>query len=162
MKTKTNKGILFLIIIIIIYLILLFINKELVIKSLRFFLDLIIKIIPAFILMFILMVVAELLIKPKQIAKYLGKESGIKSWIIAIVTGILSTGPIYLWYQLLQNLKEKGVKEKFIAIFLYNRAIKIPLLPVMIYYFGAGYTIILTIMTIIGSIIQGIIIDKTV
>ena len=89
--------------------------------------------------------------------KYLGKK---RKWLFAILGGIISTGPIYMWYAMLRELKEKGVGYGFIATFLYNRAIKPPLIPVIIYYFGLKFTIVLTGVMIIFSVLQGMIIEK--
>jgi len=47
------------------------------------------------------------------------------------------------------------MKNSLVAVFLYNRAIKIPLLPLMVYYFGAPFVVILTCYTIIASVVQG-------
>ena len=80
--------------------------------------------------------------------------------MIAIFGGIISTGPIYLWYPLLSDLKEKGMKDSFIAAFLYNRAVKIPLMPMMIFYFGIRFTVILTIYIVIFSMINGFCVEK--
>jgi len=108
------------------------------------------------------MAVTNYFIKPSFLVKIMGKKSGVLGWIIAIITGIISTGPIYMWYPLLADLKKKGVRQGLIATFLYNRAIKIPLLPMIILYFGLPYTIILTIVMMIISVIQGLIIEKLV
>jgi hypothetical protein len=48
-------------------------------------------------------------------------------------------GPIYAWYPLLKELREKGAANSLIAIFLGNRAVKPFLLPIMISYFGWVY-----------------------
>ena len=50
--------------------------------------------------------------------------------------GVVSLGPMYLWYHMLGELKEKGVRTPLLAAFLYSRAVKIPMLPVMAHYFG--------------------------
>jgi uncharacterized membrane protein YraQ (UPF0718 family) len=92
--------------------------------------------------------------------KFLGEKSGIKGFIFAVIGGILSLGPIYMWYPMLFDLRKKGMKSSLIAIFLYNRAIKIPLLPMMIYYFGPMFTLILTIYMIIFSVINGLIVER--
>jgi len=42
-----------------------------------------------------------------------------------------------------------------IAVFLYNRAVKPFLLPVMIAYFGWVYVGILTVLTVLASIVNG-------
>ena len=97
---------------------------------------------------------------PKTIKKYVGKGSGVKGWVFAISTGILSHGPIYVWYPLLKDLRNQGMRSGLIAVFLYNRAIKIPLLPLFIYYFGAVFVAVLLIYMVIASIIEGKIIEK--
>ena len=81
-------------------------------------------------------------------------------WFLTIVLGIISTGPIYMWYPLLADLKEKGMSYGLIACFLYNRAIKIPLLPVMMLYFNLKYIFLLFLLMVIVSVIQGIFVDK--
>lgn len=135
------------------------VNFTLFSSSLQFFNKLIIKIAPIFALIFILMAIANLLITPQFITKHF-KDPGIKKWIFVIIGGILSTGPIYMWYPLLADLREKGISNGFIAAFLYSRAIKIPLLPVIILYFSLKYVITLSIVMIGFSIIQGIAVNK--
>ena len=118
------------------------------------------SILPVLFLVFGIMFISNLLFEPKAISRYLGKGSGIRGWLLATAGGILSTGPIYMWYPLLSDLKSSGMKKSLIAAFLYNRAVKIPMLPVMMYYFGWEFTIILTIYMIIFSVINGIVVEK--
>lgn len=160
---KTEKsyfGLYFIIIVLLLYLIIYFIKPNSIIPALNFFVNISKNIIPVFIIVLLLMILINYLITPIGIKKYIGNKTGIKSWTLAIITGIISTGPIYVWYPMLRELKDKGVGNGFIATFLYNRAIKIPLLPMIILYFGLKYTIILTIVMIFFSVLQGIIIEK--
>ena len=106
-------------------------------------------------LVFVLMILLSLFLKPAQIARFLGKGAGIKGILLPAIAGIISTGPIYVWYPLLRDLRGKGAGNSPIAIFLYNRAVKPFLLPVMIAYFGWVYVVILTILTVLGSIAIG-------
>jgi len=149
----------FLIAVIIIYVIVAWVNFTIFSSSLIFFYRLIVKIVPIFVLIFILMTFTNLFITPHFITRHF-KEPGIKKWIFVIIGGILSTGPIYMWYPLLADLREKGVDNGFIAAFLYSRAIKIPLLPVIIFYFSLKYIIALTVVMIGFSVIQGITVNK--
>jgi hypothetical protein len=80
--------------------------------------------------------------------------------LIAISGGILSTGPIYMWYPLLNDLQKQGMRPSLIAVFLYNRAVKIPLMPLIIIYFGWIYMIVLLVVMIVVSIAQGWITEK--
>ena len=110
-------------------------------------------------LVFILMLVMNLFLKPGYITRFLGESAGIKGIILSAAAGVISIGPVYVWYPMLKSLREKGVENAFIAIFLCNRAVKPFLLPVMISYFGFIYTLFLTIFTILGSIIAGYCVD---
>ena len=104
---------------------------------------------------FFIMLLINLFLKPATVARFLGKGSGVKGIILSASAGIISTGPIYAWYPLLKDLKQKGAGESPIAIFLYNRAVKPVLLPVMINYFGWVYVAILTILMVLASIVVG-------
>jgi len=103
-------------------------------------------------LVFILMVILNLFLKPAHITQFLGKGTGIKGIILSATAGIISMGPIYAWYPMLKALREKGVDNSLIAVFLGNRAVKPFLLPIMISYFGWTYVLILVVFTIFGSI----------
>jgi len=147
--------------VLLLYVIILLVNHDLFSRSIGFFLAIFWQILPIFVLVFALMVVSNIIINQKIITKYF-KKPGIKKWVFVIVAGILSTGPIYLWYPLLAELRDRGVGHGFLATFLYNRAIKIPLLPVAIFYFGVKYVFILTLMMIVFSVFQGMLIDRLV
>ncbi len=127
--------------------------------SFQFFWSIFKKIIPIIALIFVLMFIINFFIAPEKLVKYLGKKSKI-GWPVAIITGIISTGPIYMWYPLLSDLQKKGVRNGFIATFLYNRAVKLALIPLIIFYFGLTFTIVLTIVMIIASVFQGLIVEK--
>ena len=159
MKRRIQGKWYFLIIVILAYIALLIFSKELFYSSLFFFEKILIKIIPILVAVFILMVFTNYFITQEFIIKHTRKR-GIKKWIFIITGGILSSGPIYMWYPLLADLKKKGLSYGFIACFLYNRAIKIPLLPLIILYFGWRFVIVLTFTMIIASVIQGIIINN--
>ena len=159
MKKRIQGKWYFLIIVILAYLFLLFFNRELFYSCISFFQNILLKIIPIFIAVFILMVFTNYFITQEFIIKHTRKR-GVKKWFFIIIGGILSSGPIYMWYPLLADLKSKGLSYGFIACFLYNRAIKIPLLPLIILYFGWKFVIILSLTMIAASVIQGIIINK--
>ncbi len=98
-------------------------------------------------------------VNPKTVSKYVGKGSGIKGWFLAVSTGMLSHGPIYIWYPLLKDLRDQGMRSGLVAVFLYNRAIKIPLLPLMVYYFGTVFVVVLLIHMVIASVVEGKVIE---
>lgn len=115
------------------------------------------SLVPILAVVFLLTALLNSFIKAKTIAKYIGKESGIKGWLIAIISGILSHGPSYVWYPMLKEMRDHGAKEGLIIAFFYARSIKIPWIPLMIGYFGLLFTTLLYGFVLIASIIQGII-----
>jgi uncharacterized membrane protein YraQ (UPF0718 family) len=163
MKTwwmKISGGVKLFILVILLYTVFAFLNIQLVYASFATFWNLLKTVFPILLLVFFLMFISSLLLSTKQIIKMLGHESGIKGYFVAIIFGILSGGPIYMWYPLLADLQEKGAKNSLLIIFLYNRAVKIPLIPMMIFYFGFKFVVILSILMVITSVINGIIVDK--
>jgi len=147
-------------IIAVVYLILSFINPHATLSALKESFDVLKMIIPIILVVFFLMALLNGFIRPQSVTKHLGKDSGIKAWIIALVGGILSHGPAYIWYPILQDFRQKGVQDGIIISFLYARSIKIPWLPVMISYFGVSFTIILSFYILLGALIQGMITNK--
>jgi uncharacterized membrane protein YraQ (UPF0718 family) len=158
-KGETRYRVYFLVAVILLYFVLFLFTPEGVQRSLWASGSLLIKIIPVFLLVILFMAVIHYFFTPKTISKYVGKESGIRGWILAIGTGILSHGPIYAWYPALKELRQHGMRSSLIAAFLYNRAIKIPLLPVMVYYFGIQFVGILLVWMIVASVVEGKIIE---
>jgi len=106
-------------------------------------------------LAFVIMMALNIFVKPPQIVKFLGRSAGGKGTAISMIAGIISAGPIYAWYPMLKDLKEKGASNSPIAIFLYNRAVKLFLLPMMIAYFLWEYVLILTVLMVLGSVTHG-------
>lgn len=156
---RFGVGWIFFVVVIVTYLIVALINIEIVTDSLSNFALLVWKILPVIVSVFVLIFIFNLFIEPKTLVKYLGANSGIAGWLIAIAGGIISTGPIYMWYPLLSDLKEKGVRRALLAAFLYSRAVKLPLLPLMIYYFGLSFTAVVCIYLSLFSIINGSLVE---
>jgi uncharacterized membrane protein YraQ (UPF0718 family) len=117
--------------------------------------NLLLSVILPLVLVFVIMLVLHLFVKPAQIVRLFGKDMNIKGIGLSLVAGIISMGPIYAWYPFLKQLIEEGAGTGPMAIFLYSRAVKPFLLPVMIAYFGWIYAVILTLLTVFASIATG-------
>ena len=157
---KIGSNWFFLISILFLYLLTLFFNKDLFIKSILYTKNVLIEVIPILIIVFVLTFLANIWLTNKKINKLLTQKIGFLQYTTAVILGILSSGPIYMWYPLLSELKEKGLKNSLIAVFLYNRAVKIPLMPMIIYYFGLPFLLIITFFMIIFSLINGYFVAK--
>ncbi|MFC1615272.1 hypothetical protein ACFL2L_00565 [Patescibacteria group bacterium] len=159
-KPKISGGIKFLSAVLVVYIIVAIFNIDLCKKSLIDFWGMFIKIIPLLLFVIVIMAIVNLFFTEKRTKKYLGESSGIKGWIFAIISGILISGPPYLLFPLLGDLRNHGMNDSLLAVFLYNRNVKIQFLPVLIYYFGLKFAIILSLYIILFSILNGIIVGR--
>jgi len=160
MIEKVEVGEAFLFLVVMGYVILGIFDFALLTDVLTVLIRLIVRIAPILLIVFVVMFLANLFFENKSVSRFLGKGSGFRGWMIAVVGGIVSSGPIYMWYPLLGDLKEKGMKDSLIATFLYNRAVKIPLLLLMVHYFGWDFTLTLSIYMILFSVVNGVIVQR--
>jgi len=158
-RKKLSGSWYFLIAALVVYLLLFVVRQDLFCQCLAFFCTTVVRILPVFLVVFFLMSLANYYITPAFVLRHL-KEKRIKKWIFVVIGGIVSTGPIYMWYPLLADLRTKGLSHGLIACFLYNRAIKIPLLPVAVFYFGWPFVAVLSLVMIVASVLQGAFINK--
>ena len=162
-KSEVSRtGWYFLGIVILFYFVMGILKPDVILPSLKFFMGIFERIWWIFVIIFVLLVIVNKFITAKSVAKYFGKQSGIKGWLAAIIGGIISTGPIYMWYPLLNEFQKHGMRDGLIATFLYNRAIKPALLPLIIFYFGLKFTVVLTVVMMVASVFQGVIVEKIV
>ena len=122
------------------------------------FVELISRVVPILVVVFLLVFVFNLFAEPRWIERHVGERSGLQGWAVAILAGALSIGPIYPWYVLLGELRQKGMRASLIAVFLYSRAIKPPLVPFMTHYFGVTFTSLLMIYIALFAILHGLLI----
>jgi len=162
---KSNKGSggwIFLLIVLLIYGVVAVFDDEIAAAAMASFMQLLDKVLPVLGLVFVLLFIINLFLEPAWVKKYLGKRSGLTGWIIAVLGGVLSTGPVYPWYALLKELRDKGMKTSLAAAFLYSRAVKLPLLPLLVHYFGITYTVVLVFYLLGFSIISGLVMQQIV
>lgn len=158
-KDLKFKGLKFLYIVIIAYIVLFFIEQKDALLSLQKALDILYQLLPIFLFIILVMTLINYFLKPKQIIKHFGKESGVKGVIYALLAGIISHGPMYAWYGMIQELREQGAKDSLLIMFFYARAIKIPMLPFMLGIFGLAFTLVLSFYILLFALIQGIVMD---
>ena len=114
-----------------------------------------VKIVPILLVVIVSTAALNAAVRPRQIVKHLGQESGYKGWFFALLAGVISHGPMYAWYPLIEELRRHGMRDRLLVTFFYSRAIKLPLLPLMVDYFGLLFTCILSCYILIGALLQG-------
>ena len=150
-----SAGLYFLSSVAFLYLLLAFFSPQAVVEAMFRSLKILVNIAPVLVIVILFMALTSRLLSPRRAARYLGGKSGLKGWLLAVIGGIISTGPIYVWYPMLRKLREHGMRPGLAAAFLYNRAVKISLLPLMVYYFGLPFVLVLTVLTVFASLLEG-------
>lgn len=131
-------------------------------QALTGFLAMVLKVLPILVLVFVVLFLVNLLLKPAHLRRHLGADSGLKGWLWAIGAGILISGPPYVLYPMLGDFKKQGVRPALLAVFLYNRNVKIQFLPALAYYFGLRSTVVISVLIIAFSLINGKLIEGLV
>jgi uncharacterized membrane protein YraQ (UPF0718 family) len=92
----------------------------------------------------------------KTITKHLGKHSGLKGNILALLVGMFSTGPIYAAFPIAAVLKKKGSSIENIVIILSAWAVvKVPMLFNEVRFLGIDFMLTRWLLTVIAIIIMG-------
>lgn len=118
-----------------------------------------VKLGPVLLVVFVLIFLTNLLLKPGWIRRQMGRDSGVKGFLVALAGGILAMGPVYVWYAMLRDFQEKGMRPALITVFLYSRGIKLPMLPLMVFYFGMTYTVLLTLFMAFFAVLNGLAVE---
>ena len=159
LKDKIWGNWLFLFIVSVLCLVSFLFDQGLLINIFSVFWDMLIQILPTLLLVYFIIFGFNLIISNKQIVNFLKKGSYIKKLIFSVLFGILSSWPIYLWYWLLKQLQNVGLSLGHIATFSYARAIKLPLIPIMISYFWLKFSIVFVLVLFVFSFIQALLVD---
>jgi len=149
------RGKAFLLVVLCCYMLFFLLNTALAVAALQQSFTVLKKIIPIIAAVIFFNAVLNFYLQPKQVARHLGHESGAKGWLWSLAAGVVSHGPMYAWYPLLEDLRRHGMKDELIVVFFASRAIKIPFIPVMVDYFGMEFTILLSLYMLLGAVLQG-------
>ena len=117
-KSRPFAGWVFLALVAIVYGVVAIIDSDLAMSALAGWFGLLAKIWPVLALILALLFLAEAFLERAWIVQHLGRASGPKGWALAVLSGVLSVGPIYAWYPLLGELNKKGVRRALVATFL--------------------------------------------
>ncbi len=159
MKKLKFKGLKFLLFVIALFILVSIFDFENIAKIMDKIGSMLLRILPIFALVITLTAIINYFLKPEKIMRYFGENSGIKGIFYTLLGGIISHGPMYAWYPMLDDMRKHGLKFGLIANFMYARAVKIPLLPFMVGLFGLPFTVIVNVYILIFAILQGKIID---
>lgn len=124
------------------------------------FIQTLVGLLPILIFVFGIIFVVDLFLSPEKIKKHLGHDSGWKGWLYAVLGSVFIVSPPYVIFPLLGEFKDRGMKYSLMAVFLGNRNVQPAFLPVMVYYFGLTFTVVISIYILAFSILTGVIMGK--
>jgi uncharacterized membrane protein YraQ (UPF0718 family) len=124
--------------------------------ALALFRQLLGEVLPALGLVFALLLLANLFAERPWIERHLGREAGARAWIVALAAGVLAAGPPWPWYALAGQFMRRGIRPGPTAAFLYARAVKLPLLPLLVHYFGLAYAVSLSVWLLLLAVLGGL------
>lgn len=129
-------------------------DRKRTIKALRIALKKIIKILPAFLVMLMLVSVLLFFVPEEVISKYLGKQNSLGNISIAALIGSVSMIPGFIAYPLCGILRSTGVSMSVIAAFATSlMLVGVISFPIERKYIGTKIAVIRNITALIMSIL---------
>ena len=154
-----SGGVKFLLSMLLLYGIIGLFDPTFLVGALLYFREMLIKVLPILGIVFVILFAINLFLKADKVSRYLGREAGVMGWLYAVIGGILISGPPYVLYPMLGEMKKHGARSGLIVTLLYNRNVKVQFLPALVYYFGLRYAIVLSIYIILFSVLNGMVFE---
>lgn len=129
-------------------------------EAFRLFVGLLGRVLPALAVVFLFLFVANLVTDPSWIERHLGRKPSLGAWLVAVAAGVLASGSLYAWYPLVADFKQKGLRPGLAAAFLYAFSVKLPLLPLLVHFFGLTFAIVLNAWLILFSVLGGLLVER--
>jgi uncharacterized membrane protein YraQ (UPF0718 family) len=123
--------------------------------ALTLFTQLLGEVLPVLGLVFALLFLANLFAEKAWIERHLGPGRGARAWLLALAAGVLAAGPPWPWYALAGQFMQRGVRPGIAATFLFARSLKLPLLPLLVHFFGLAFTLSLSLWLLVLAFLGG-------
>lgn len=154
------KGWIFLGAVVLVWLAVAVIAPEYAARAITLFSGLLMKVLPTLALVFVLLFLANLLTDQPWLKRGLASRPGLHGWLIAVVAGVLASGSLYVWYALVGELRQKGMRPGLAAAFLYAFSVKLPLLPLLVHFFGLTYAVVLNAYLILFAVLGALLVER--
>lgn len=129
-------------------------------RAVTLFSGLLRRVLPALALVFVLLFLANLVTDQPWLERGLASRPGLRGWLIAVAAGVLASGSLYVWYALVGELKQKGLRPGLAAAFLYAFSVKLPLLPLLVHFFGLTYAVVLNAYLILFAVLGALLVER--
>ncbi|WP_051482217.1 permease [Thermococcus nautili] len=109
----------------------------------------------------VLMGLFAVFVPDELIVRYLGKSSGLRGMLIAILIGAFPTGPLYVAFPIAASLLKKGARVASVVAFLSAWAcIKIPQELVELQFLGLRFMAARLALTIVFVLAMGLLMER--
>lgn len=120
--------------------------------SWRFFLEMI-GVLPAVV---VLMGLFAVFVSKEFVARFLGRDSGLKGFLLSVFMGTLPTGPLYVAFPLVRMMLKKGAGVANMIAFLTAYAcIKLPQELLELRFMGLEFTLARLGLTVVAAGVMG-------
>jgi uncharacterized membrane protein YraQ (UPF0718 family) len=154
-RPRGRAGWLFLILVLVLYGLCALWQPDQVGQAAATAMRMLVNLLPVLLLVFGLLLLSHWWLDERRIRRYFGREAGRRGWLMAVLAGVLSMGPIYPWFALVADWRQRGMSPALAGVFLYSRGLKLALLPMLAHYFGLAYTIVLSAYMLLFALLVG-------
>lgn len=109
---------------------------------------------------FVFMGMFSVWVSEDQVARYLGRESGVKGLIYGAALGTIYHGPQVSVFPFLRTMLDKGARLSVVVAVVSAYAIKLPMMPLEIALLGLKFTVVHNLLLLITAPILGIVMEK--
>ncbi len=95
----------------------------------------------------------------KMVAKFIGKESGIKGRLLGMIFGTFMVGPVYVFFPFMKELLGKGAEVGVIITIIGSWTVKINWLPFGISVLGWKFIVLMDLLIMAFALLNGYIIS---
>ena len=109
---------------------------------------------------FVFMGMFSVWVREDQVAKHLGKESGLKGLIYGAALGTIYHGPQVSVFPFLRTMLDKGARLSVVVAVVSAYAIKLPMIPFELALLGVRFTVIHNGLLLLTAPLVGILMER--
>lgn len=99
-------------------------------------------------------------LSPRFIQRFMGKNSGIKGIIIAVVLGTVIVGPMWAMFPMFKTFMDKGARVAVVVALVGTFAVKTPWLPYAATFLGWEFVVVSVVLIICYAVVSGLAMER--
>ncbi|MCD6419370.1 MAG: hypothetical protein J7L41_01475 [Synergistetes bacterium] len=118
------------------------------------------KMLPIFASVVLFSTFLGVFLSPKFIQRFVGKDSGIKGIIIAVILGTVIVGPMWVMFPMFKTFMEKGARVAVVVALVGTFAVKTPWLPYAATFLGWEFVIVSVVLIVCYAVVSGLAMER--